>query len=118
MKNIALAASAVMLASASVVGLEHDNIPMPRRRPRVKPAPVMREPDYTWLEQHALQREETDRKIAEAKAKRARKGEKLKAVAAAGGIKTLVSPAAATVDPSEAPAEKPKRPRAKKTTTF
>lgn len=119
MKKIALAAAAVMLASsASVVGLEHGNIPMPRRRP-TRAAPDMTAEE---LQTYAAEREATkaaanaerDRKLAAAKAKRERKGKKLAEVAAKGGIDTVVVKEG-IVAPEPV---KPKRSRAKKTTTI
>lgn len=121
MRNIALLGTAAALAAAtSVVGLEHGNVPMPRSRPRPRPVSI---DDLNYSVEYAEQAEaraaaqkaelaEHQRKIDAAKAKRARKGEQLKKAAAAGAIGVVE----AKVEP--VPTEKPKRSRAKKTTTI
>jgi len=119
MKQIAfLLGTAAALASAtSVVGLEAGNIPMPRRRPRLT-EPTLTTADFAWLEQRELQQMGALHKIDAAKAKRARKAEKLKAVAAKGGIETVPVPTATDPGPIKIAVKEPvKVKRSKKTTT-
>jgi len=123
MKSVMLAASAILAATSSVVGLEHENIPMPRRRKNPTAdatAKVLTDYKQRLLEQAALD----GAALQAADAKRKRKAAKLRAQAEKGSIAVLdaakikrsEAQVAAYVEAygSDEPEKKVKTPRKKK----